>query len=241
MSGLASMTQGAPRSARAVMASRDPQADDVDFFPTPPWAARAGGELIKRLDPGVRSVWEPACGAGHMVHGLKDCFDVVHGSDLCLYDGNVVHDFLGAAPPPFSADWIVTNPPFCALEPFIRRAWGRAGRGVAMLMRGAVLEGQARYRLLHQDLPLTVFAPFSERVPMTKARYDAEVTTASFYAWFLWLKPVLRPARMMARVDGALRPAVLPIAPGQRAALTRASDMVFACTDANGVRGAADE
>jgi hypothetical protein len=64
-----------PFGGNAVMSSRVATApDELDYFPTPPWAARAGAELIKRLDPAARSCWEPACGQGHMAHGLADYF-----------------------------------------------------------------------------------------------------------------------------------------------------------------------
>lgn len=228
MTGLASTAKGAPRNARAVMASRDPDGDPVDFFPTPPWGARAGGELIKRLDPAARSVWEPACGPGHMVHGLGDYFSTVHASDAFLYDGNAIHDFVGGEPSNLSPDWVVTNPPFALAEAFIRQAYATARRGVAMLMRAAVLEGQGRFPLLYQHCPLTVFAPFSERLPMHKGRYTTDTSTAAFYAWFIWLKPELRPERFMARIGGERHAATVPIAPGSRQRLFRRSDLRFA-------------
>lgn len=232
MTGLASNAKGAPRNARSVMATRDPEADDVDFFPTPPWGARAGAEIIKRvLDPSAVSVWEPACGPGHMVHGLTGYFPRIHASDAYLYDGNVVHDFLGAAPPPFGrVQWIVTNPPFAPAEAFIRRAWDLADHGVAMLMRAGVLEGQGRHSLLYRDCPLTVVAPFSERLPMGKGRYDPDLSSAAFYAWFFFVKPRAGLARgsFMARFGGEHYPAVLPIAPGARARLFHRSDLALA-------------
>ena len=212
------------------MASRDPQADSVDFFPTPPWGARAGAEIIRQMDPRARSVWEPACGAGHMAHGLRDNFATVHASDAYLYDGNVVHDFLGAGPDPFGpVDWIVTNPPFDPAEAFVRAAYARAERGVAMLLRTGCLEGQARHRLLYRDCPLTVVAPFSERLPMHKGRYSTETSTAAFYSWFIWLKPALRPQRFMVRwPDGQWRPGVRDIPPGTMKRLFRRPDLAFA-------------
>ena len=213
------------RHRMAVMAHRQPTAaDDPDFFPTPPWGARAGAELVRRLDPAARVVWECASGAGHMAHGLRDYFPVVRLSDAYAYDGEARFDFLSDGPGPFEADWIITNPPFAPLEAFVRAAWPRARRGVAMLMRAGALESIGRYSLLYRDCPLTVFAPFSERLPMHRARWEPDGSSAAFYAWFLFCKPVLRPARFMARVGGDLYPATVPIPPGTEARLTRPSD-----------------
>ena len=192
--------------------------------------------MIRRFDPLARTAWECACGAGHMVHGLKDYFEVVHASDACLYDRNVVHDFTGPAAAPFQADWIVTNPPFSDIDGFILRAWAEARRGVAMLAPARTLEGIKRHELMYgaKGGPrLTVFAPFSERLPMHRGVYDPDRGTAANYAWFLWLKPALRPRRFMARVpDGQggwiYRPAVVDIAPGARTRLFRRSDLAFA-------------
>lgn len=210
------------------MAHRADQADDINFYPTAPWAARAVAEVIRQFDPVAKSAYEPACGPGMMVHGLRDYFDVVHASDAYLYGGHVVHDFIGSAPSPFAADWIVTNPPFAPAEAFIRRAYAEARRGVAMLLRTGVLEGQRRHGLLYGDCPLTAVAPFSERLPIVKGRYDPEITSAAFYSWFIWIKPALRPTRFMARVGNVYRPAVIDIPPGTARRLTRDSDQAFA-------------
>lgn len=220
----------APANALAVMAHRvTPAGDDVDFFPTQPWGGRAGGEIIKRvLDPSAVMVWECACGPGHMVHALRDYFPAVVASDAYLYDGNRIYDFTADAEPPFEADWIVTNPPFSNIEAFITLAWARARRGVAMLLPARCLEGVGRHGLLYGKAQLTVVAPFSERLPMHKGVYDADRSTAAFYAWFFFLKPVLRPRRFMARIGGEYRPGVLPIAPGTKQRLFKVSDLRFA-------------
>jgi hypothetical protein len=209
----------------SVMSDRAKAAPDVlDYFPTPPWAARAGGELIGALDPGRWTCWEPACGEGHMIEGLAEYFAAVIGSDVFDYGAaKVVRDFLAPGPdsqPTASADWIVTNPPFKSGEAFVRTAWPRARRGVAMLLRLAFLEGAARHQLLYRDCPLTVVAPFAERVPMVKGRWDPEASSATAYAWFIWLKPGVTGADERCRV--------VPIAPGAKVRLSKTSDLAFA-------------
>lgn len=204
------------------MSSRVEATDSLDYFPTPPWAARAGGELINRLDPGRWSCWEPACGGGHMAHGLADYFDEVYATDIHDHgygEGGV--DFLDADAAPDGVgvndcfDWIVTNPPFILGDAFVRTACQRARRGVAMLLRLVFLEGGKRHALLHVDCPLTAVAPFSERVPMVKGRWDPEASSATAYAWFIWVK------------GASGSPVVLPIPPGTRTRLHRADDVTF--------------
>lgn len=198
----------------------DPDAaggDPNDYFPTPPWAARAGGELIGQLDPGALrgTCWEPACGGGHMAHGLADYFGSVTGSDLIDRGHGEVLDFLADEAEDRRADWIVTNPPFSDGEAFVRAGWRRARVGVAMLLRLQFLEGVSRHRMFTTDCPLAVVAPFTERVPMVKGRWDPEASSATAYAWFIWLKE---------RADPDRPPVVRWIAPGSRERLTRPSD-----------------
>lgn len=226
-----------PTGAGAVMASRDPAADDVDFFPSRPWGGRAGGEIIRQLDPHARSAWECAVGAGHLAHGLDDYFPTVFGSDVCIYDADLAtargwrrFDFLTGGAGPFAADWIVTNPPFDHIDAFIEAAWPRARRGVAMLLRAVCTEGQKRHRLLHggadgKGPQLTVYAPFSERLPMHKGFWDPTRSTATAYAWFIWCKPGVGPR--LPVIGGRRRPLVFDIPPGTEARLTRPSDAAF--------------
>lgn len=223
-----------PANALAVMAHRvTPADDDVDLFPTQPWAGRAGAEIIRLIDPHVRSVWECACGPGHLVHAFSDQFEQVFASDAYLYDGNQIHDFLAEGDALFDADWIATNPPFSNLSGFIRQAYARARRGVALLMPARVLEGVERHGLLYGECPVTIIAPFSERLPMHQGCYDPTRSTAAFYSWFIWLKPAMRPHRFMVRMPRRgggwdWRPGVMPIEPGTKHRLFRRSDLRFA-------------
>lgn len=206
-----------PAGHTSVMASRAEAPDALDFFPTPPWAARAGAEIIAALDPGPQRVWEPACGGGHMAYGLTDYFGPIFTSDIHDHGYADINlpglDFLSAEAEDIGDfDWIVTNPPFVMGDAFVRAAHRRANRGVAMLLRLSFLEGGKRFELLYRDCPLSVVSPFAERVPMVKGRWDPEASSATAYAWFFWLKGVDGPAR------------VLPIAPGARERLTKPDD-----------------
>lgn len=217
------MTKRGVTGHTAVMAQRAPRevaSDDskrrlwrqLDFYPTPPWAARAGAEIIKRLDPSAKTVWEPAAGQGHMAEALGEYFDVTV-SDVHDYGYCGVIDFLSddaqrlAGP---AHDWIVTNPPFENGGRFVSLGLERARRGVAMLCRLAFLESIQRYSLMQR---LTLLAPFSERVPMQLGSWDPMLSSATAYAWFVWDK----------HAPGARQIEFVP--PGSKAMLWRDTDV----------------
>lgn len=212
---------------------------ELNFFPTPPWAARAGGELIRALDPQARTIWEPACGELHMARALAETFDV-RCSDFHDYGGNVVTDFAAGWREPEGpagrmdparvywhspVDWVVTNPPFSKAEAFVRQGLKVATRGVAMLCRLAFVESVGRFPLMQK---MAVMAPFAERVPMQLGSWDPDLSSATAYAWFVWMQDEavatspLGGAIDVARGQGASLIRIIP--PGTCERLTRADD-----------------
>jgi hypothetical protein len=206
-----------PAGGGAVMAARREPPDALDYFPTPPWATRA---LFRHVTPelgveDVGSVWEPACGEGHMAEVIAEfSHEPVIASDI--FDGygygsaylDFVHD-----QPRVKADWIITNPPFNLACDFTLRALELASEGVAMLVRTQWIESKERYQKLFRDRPPTIYAPFVERVPMVKGRWDPAASTATSYAWFLWRH---------AQHDQPSR--IFWIPPGCRESLTKPDD-----------------
>jgi hypothetical protein len=220
-----------PSNARAVMASRQEAPDSLDYFPTPPWATRALLEdVLPRLGiDRLGSVWEPACGEGHMAEVLREYFGDVFASDVYNYgygdpDDGVVIDFLSPDAPkqagteeiggegddPF--DWIITNPPFeeKALA-FALRAIELAEVGVAIFVPLRWLETIERYERLFKPMPPTQVAFFVERVNLCKGRWEPDGSTATSYVWLVWLR------------DREPRPPFW-IPPGRRAARSRPYD-----------------
>lgn len=164
---------------------------ELDYFPTPPWAARAIAHRIKQLDPGASKLWEPACGEGHFAEPCKELFDVF-ASDIYAYGYGDVLDFLRAPPPPedLRPDWIASNPPFIKAAEFIEHALRIARTGVVMLLRLSFCETVDRYPLLWSDNAgrLTTLMPFAERVPMQLGSWDPELSSATAYAAFCFHK-----------------------------------------------------
>lgn len=173
--------------------SRVQAAKDHDFSPTPPWATRA---LIERVLPYLerrghckfQTVWEPACGEGHIAEVLREYFLKVYASDLHEYGyGDTNTNFLTTKLDGF--DWIITNPPFeDNVQKFILQALACAGAGVAMFLQLRQLEGISRYQEVYKDHPPTVIAPFVERVPLVMGHYDPNASTTTAFMWLVWIK-----------------------------------------------------
>ncbi len=203
--------------ARSLMGSRQEPDDSLDYSPTPPWATRA---LCHHVMPAVglvgkrfESVWEPACGEGHMAKILTEYSDIVIATDIFDYGyGQAPLDFLGELPPSMRADWIITNPPFRErAEQFALRALDLAQVGVAIFARLQWLETIGRYERLFRDQPPTLIAFFCERVNLCMGRWEPDGGTATAYIWLVWIK-------------GAKPRAPFWIPPGCRESLTRTDD-----------------
>ena len=203
-----------PAGHTSVMAGRRSPPKGLDFFPTAPWSTRAFVQYVLPLlapEP-IRSVWDPACGEGHMAEVLRETIPAAHASDVFDYGrGYRVSDFLAPDASAPTVDAIVTNPPFNAAVDFALRALDLAPI-VALLCRVTWLEGAGRYERLFKLRPVTVFAPYVERVPMHRGRWEPNGTTATAYAWFCWS-------------DSAATRGIVQIPPGQRKALTRRDDV----------------
>ena len=204
----------------AVMASRREPPSSLDYFPTPPWATRALLEHVIGWDHAGETCWEPACGEGHMLEVLNEAFYLCLGSDVHDYGyrNSRIGSFVGVGPDViqnrvFASHWIITNPPFNLAVEFAERALGEATDGVALLVRMQWLEGVDRYKRLFSVHPPAIVAPFVERVPMVKGRWDPGASTATAYAWIVWRIGEAGPTRLEW------------IPPGCRERLTRPEDL----------------
>lgn len=178
----------------AVMQRRVEAHDSLDDFPTPPWATRALCEWINaNVGGGEICYWscrEPAANRGHMVKPLFEFFGHVMASDVHDYGaGYIVRDYLfGPIAHLDRTDWTISNPPFRLAEQFIERALSLSRVGVAMIVRAAFLEGVGRYDRLFSKTPPSHVLQFTERVVMHKGKLSAKGSTATAYAWLVWVK-----------------------------------------------------
>ncbi len=198
----------------AVVARRSEPANSLDFFPTPPWATQAfcSEVLANRLwlEPS-HTVWEPACGEGHMAAVLQEFVSTqVIATDIFPYGFGEVADFLDPDLK-FRSDWIITNPPFNAAAEFLPLAWRRSLSGIAFIVRLSWLESEERFRLFQRFRP-TLVAVSSERVPMHRGRWEPSGSSATSYAWVVWRKATFLPTELTF------------VPPGSRARYTKPDD-----------------
>lgn len=189
-------------TSSALMQQRREPKDSLDDFPTPPWSTRAFiAEVLQPfgVDLAGKTVWEPACNRGYMARPLAEAGANVLTSDIADYGwvgqqaigdfrGDRFHDMRGNAMTFGRADWIITNPPFVHGSDFVKRALDLAHEGVAIIIRGAFLEGGERYDELYSEHMPWIIAQHVERVAMVRGRYDPQASTATAYSWFVWRK-----------------------------------------------------
>ncbi len=194
----------------AVMQRRVEAHDSLDDFPTPPWATRALCEFLAQdYDIGEMSVREPAANRGHMVKPLAEYFATVDAADVHDYgSGYPIRDYLFPGDLEV-VDFTITNPPFRLAEQFIERAGQTSSIGFAVIVRAAFLEGQGRHERLFSKNPPSYVLQFTERVVMHKGRLAPEGSTATAYAWLVWIdgeSPTklrwIAPCRRLLERDG---------------------------------------
>jgi hypothetical protein len=165
----------------------------LDFYGSPPWSARAGAEVMKRLWPEAHTLAEPAAGMMSLAGPMADYF-TVGASDIYQHvpDYPVIDFFDDDAWrtrwPGLAPGIIATNPPFVTAGEFLKVALTRARFGVALLVRTVWVESADRYPLFMGENPCTLIAFFSERVPMALGPWDPEVGSATSYSWMFWSK-----------------------------------------------------
>lgn len=215
------------------MESRKLAKGSLEYFPTPPWATRAViNELLINglyLDLRSKRVRDPCAGGGHMAHALRDTFASVDVSDVADWGINPeIRDFLEETPARLIEDghqrpeWVFINPPFEQAVNFVHRAFEIATEGVAMFCRLGWLSSQNRYDRIFGSMGPAYVCPFSERVALIEGAWDPEASSATDYAWYIWIKGHW-PEETVRYL-----PTLWHLPPGMEERYTRFSDMDLA-------------
>lgn len=151
-------------------------------------------------------ILEPSCGGGHMVEGILQYNKVprIIATDIKVREnkflGNHInsgvdyycgddYDYLKDDYPVAAAEYVIMNPPFKLIEPFVMRSLEIATKGVLMFGRLQFLEGKGRYENIFKENPPTDIYVYVDRVACFK-NGDLSIKPDSIqaYAWFYWDK-----------------------------------------------------
>ena len=163
-----------------------------------------------KLDLAGKYILEPSCGGGHMLKGICNSFTkqgasgIIFGSDIKDRSGNLTrelepkvnfywgedYDYLrDDYPLNENIDYVIMNPPFKLIEPFVIRSLEIARRGVLMFGRLQFLEGKGRYENILKDNPPSDVYVYVDRVACYKnGDTNVKPNLIQAYAWYWWDK-----------------------------------------------------
>jgi hypothetical protein len=164
---------------------RHADAEQHDYYATEPKAV----ELLLEQEKFGVTIWEPACGEGHISKVLEKYGHQVISTDLIdrgygMGDRNFLESNFDSK---LKCD-IITNPPYKYAKEFVEHALDlvEPGRKVAMFLKLTFLEGQGRRDLFRNNPPRTVYV-CSGRLQCGK-NGDFSGTSMVAYAWYVWEK-----------------------------------------------------
>lgn len=178
----------------------------LDYYATPPEEVKNILEVLN-LDLKGAEVLEPSCGGGHMVEGIYqyDRSALITATDIkqrtnyfitrdavgntIMYHYGEEYDYLSDDYPIEKADYVILNPPFSVIIPFVQRSLEIANKGVLMLGRLKFLESQKRYTEIFKDNPPTKVFGYIDRIACYKnGDFSKKPNSIEAYAWFYWDK-----------------------------------------------------
>ena len=175
----------------------------LDYYATP---SKEVYNILNHLDIDFSNsrILEPSIGGGHMAEGIerylqeKGCVNpTLIGTDIkdrgyknpkwnLGYGTNF--DYFSDNYPIEKADWIIMNPPYSVIEPFVIRSLEIAEKGIIMLARLQFLEGEGRFEKILKETPPNEVWIYVDRVQCWKNGEKPEGSSAQAYAWFVWYK-----------------------------------------------------
>ena len=146
-----------------------------------------------------KTILEPSAGGGHMLQGIKNYLaDNVNNVTIIATDiqdrgckdieAGAAFDFLSDEYPyKDNIDYIIMNPPYSIIEPFVMRSLGIANKGILMLGRLQFLEGEKRFENILAEYPPTDVYVYVDRIACFRnGDISQKMSSAQAYAWFYW-------------------------------------------------------
>lgn len=160
---------------------------DHDYYATDPVAI----DLLKQTGffRGVKNIWEPACGGGHLSKRMLDLGYKVTSTDL-YYHGYGISDLDFLSIPEISGyDAIVTNPPYKYALEFCRKSVELGVSKVAMFLKLTFLEGVKRHKFFEKNPPRYIAVSVNRiQCALNGDPDEFRKSSAACYAWFIWEK-----------------------------------------------------
>lgn len=180
-----------------------------DYYSTPTEEVTNILETLN-IDFTNQSILEPCAGGGHMLSAIYDYIQNMDNVNLIAteimtrpscddklkIEYGKQYDFFNDDYPYKSVDWIIMNPPYSVIEPFVMKSLGIANKGIIMLGRLQFLEGKARYENILKDNPPSEVYIYVDRISCFKnGNVNQKMASAQAYAWFVWRfdKEVTKP------------------------------------------------
>jgi hypothetical protein len=167
----------------------DKERESLDFYATDSVAI----DKLKSAYKIPHTVWECACGSGHLAKRLKELGHKVFATDIVDRGYGVPDiDFLKTKATPPCSDCILTNPPYKYATEFVEHAMEILPKGAPaiMLLKTTALEGIGRWERLYSKGYLKAVYQVSERLLCAKnGDFDgmkAGGGSAVSYAWFIF-------------------------------------------------------
>ena len=164
-----------------------------DFYATDPQALEL---LLDKLEKdGIKlhkTIWECACGAGHLSRVLENRDYKVISSDLINRGyGECGVDFLKIDSSNIDTD-ILTNPPYKFAQEFVNKALEilSPDHYCIMILKIQFLEGKTRKKLFEKYPPKYVYVHSTRQLCVINGEFEKYKgkSPALCYAWFIWKK-----------------------------------------------------
>ncbi|MHC3940204.1 hypothetical protein [Paenochrobactrum sp. BZR 201-1] len=172
-----------------------------DLYQTEPWVTEA---LLRRFPLNGQSVWEPAAGNHLMVDVLKEHSPMVVASDIVVYDRehDFIYDFLSDVDHYFSADTLITNPPYGKgnrdAVKFAENALERCAGMVALLLTTKFDFGKTRRHLFADNPRFIAKINLVDRIQW----FEGATTGTEDHAWYIWGATPLIPSKPVILYEG---------------------------------------
>ena len=170
---------------------------EYDYYATDPRAV----ELLLEQEEFERTIWEPACGEGHISKVLIEHGHKVISTDLIDrgYGDGVINFLTCDAPIVHFPYDIITNPPYKYAMEFAEKALELVAKyqKVAMFLKLTFMESKKRKSFFQKYPPRTVYVSSSRLNCGLNGRFHVHSSKAIAYAWYVWEKgfqcdPVIR-------------------------------------------------